>query len=100
MKRITPPTRDEVLANWSKQYPAEEGNRPFARGTTSKGIKQALEALPEDADPEQIAQVIGNTSWTHRFCAVCDYASTEGVFFETFHKFICASCTEKAVRAV
>jgi hypothetical protein len=58
----------DVADRWAAQYPASYRKQ----GSHYYNVHQALLALPEGATGEDVARIIGNTSWVHDpICGAC-----------------------------
>lgn len=98
MKLIT--QRDlirDVANRWEKQYP-EKGDLPRL------AILRRLRALDvETASAQQVADIIGNDSWTSQSCSECGEDHADAVVqvgqelnYESRTAWLCLPCVRKA----
>ena len=84
-----------AIERWMRQY--------AKRGDESKDkITDALATLPnEQRTATAIAQIIGNKSWTHVFCAECRQYVDVGISFGSDPEItLCAPCLRGAEAAL
>lgn len=86
-----------VAARWRKNY--TDQSRTLAGGETVGQIQKALDALPEDADPQMFVNVVGNQSWTHPICDCCnEYVERAVSVGDDPSVCICLPCLEFLVK--
>lgn len=90
--------RKNVAKRWAFQYPS--ANRPEGK---EKIFQQLLELKGRGTDNE-IAAIIGNSSWTENKCSECGKDSEtliqlgEKPDYESVTAWICLTCLKTAVR--
>jgi hypothetical protein len=86
-----------VSKRWRRQYGETPKNPRFAE------ILRQLDALGDEATPEQIEQIIGNKSWTREYCNLCDSEVSVWVRlgdepdYESATVEVCPSCLRAAL---
>lgn len=97
MNLITKSIKD-VLKKWREQYPKGENDKD--------AIYDKLCRLPENATENDIASVIGNSSWTLSKCDECKQESDVVIMlgddpdYESNTASICPQCLLKAASLV
>jgi len=61
-----------VAKRWDSQYASYPANHVLRGRKTVGEISTALNELSESATVEDVASIIGNTSWTHLKCSRCN----------------------------
>ena len=77
---------EDVYDRWREQYKGERSS------TTAK-----LKELGPTGDPNEVAEAIGNRSWTHPQCLSCgEYVSVAVEFFDGYDSeaAICKECLQ------
>lgn len=98
MERISRKTQALSTAErWKAQYD-HTSTMPMHNGRSRKEIYEALAAL-EDPTPEQVNEIIGNSTWTSIICEWCDQKVEEAVFHVGDYEdaTICFPCLKAAV---
>lgn len=83
-----------VADAWRKQYPVAQYPDDDPKGK----IRRALDAIdPAAMTPDQVAQIIGNKSWSHISCDECGQYGERGVSLGEYDaKTYCTSCLRAA----
>lgn len=101
MKIITRHSRAaEAIEKWERTYGSKG-----AWGQDKTAILNALKALPEPVDPDEVDRIIGNTTWTRTHsCSSCA-ARPEVVIevgedpdYESATAWLCLACVGKAAQ--
>lgn len=66
---LVTPSAQGVAERWRSQYHSKDGWCRVARGS-SQDIYDRIMDLGDAPDPEKVAEIIGNKSWTHPVCDV------------------------------
>ena len=83
----------EVAIKWRRQYPK---SHPY--GPKKDVIYGRLLELPHDATERDVAEIIGNSSWTRNKCDECQKDSDITVMLgnDSSTAQICLSCLQEA----
>lgn len=104
MKLVTKQDRiDGVADAWKDQY-FQYLRQKIPGWQTKKAILDALRALPTTATEDNIADIIGNRSWTAIRCDECDKDVSSAVemgdpmeYHEGNNARLCRDCLERAL---
>lgn len=85
-----------VAERWATQYPARD--YPGERQEITKRLRE----MGDKADPDEVAKVIGNKTWTHPSCGSCGQDVKRAVVFNRYDTelFVCEACMESASAAL
>lgn len=87
-----------IAERWRTQYERPNGNWPVTAHGSSMDIHEALCALGEDPDPDDVAKIIGNKSWSYHSCSGCgDYYHRLVEIGEYEQKSYCKTCLTEAL---
>lgn len=93
-----------IAASWAANYQhPKDGWRidPLAGGKTAKAIYDELCALGRSPSPEDVANVIGNKSWSYISCEGCnEYVLKAAAIGEYEAKPYCETCLTEALTAL
>lgn len=80
----------DIAERWKAQYPE---NREVM-GAWTDDVLHKLEALEGHGSPEQIAEAIGNPSWTILGCSLCRAQVSKVVLFDydSCTVYLCEGC--------
>jgi hypothetical protein len=89
----------DVAERWKAQYWYPNGWKDTASGSSEKVYDKLLTA-PDD--PEVLAKIIGNESWTHIRCHGCNETGKAAVLFGAYGEELrlCASCIKAGSAAI
>ena len=88
------PTITSVVARWAAQYKDAPTDSKQGLVTT------ALQALPRTASAADVEAIIGNDSWTRRWCAGCNEYVFTAVQFHEEDSAVCKNCLKKALALI
>ena len=99
---------DGVAEAWKRQYHCTATGEwsDVYGGFTSEQIYNALVALPKTAGEEEVAQIIGNDSWTGIFCDECGYKVDAAVMMgdppghDSRTVYLCVNCLRQALELI
>lgn len=77
---LVKPSAQGVADRWRNQYHGKDGWLRVARGSSQDTYDRIMD-LGEAPDPEKVAEIIGNKSWTHPVCSVTGDHLAVGVRF-------------------
>lgn len=87
-----------IADRWASQYPPDK----YPDDTRWGQVRQKLAKLDvETATPNDVANIIGNKSWSHVSCSECGDYGDRGVQFGDFGDYsdsvtVCPSCLRAA----
>jgi hypothetical protein len=103
--RSSPSQVGTVAERWKAQY-CRDGKWGTTVSGSTEAIHSRLAALPTDATPDDVAAIIGNSSWTGDSCDGCSaYAPTvwqigeEEPDYESSTVLLCEACMARLVEA-
>ena len=84
---------------WKQQYFV---NNVWIYGDEKKVIYENLVSLGDNPEPEQVNEVIGNSSWTRLTCEECNKVVESVVVINAseYSIYLCKKCLSKAVRLI
>jgi hypothetical protein len=92
---------------WAQQYPrhTDMAASCYPRNPNSKGgIRERLDALGDNPDPDTVDAIIGNTSWTNwgLTCSECKRVVSDTIVFDDYDNSvtICKGCLRKALELI
>lgn len=83
---------------WDRQYERHiKDGRLLVSGKSAGDISKALHALdPETASSDDVAEIIGNRSWTQKWCSICqEYCESAIEIGDDYPRYLCRPCIEK-----
>lgn len=94
----------EIAENWYANYRSYINNRAiFGTNFDYYGIWEKLKALQGQGTPEQIAEIIGNDSWTTMGCSLCHKQKLTEWLVGIVHDYatvICFDCVGNLYRSM
>lgn len=93
-----------VADRWREQYLHRTNGWGNTASGPAKDIHEKLCALGQNPTPEQVADVVGNKSWSYLSCSGCnEYIKRAVQFSDSWSEdciLLCDSCVEAAKQAL
>ena len=90
-----------VAERWRQQYQQKTGWTDTISGSTQEIYEQLIK-LGDGADPDEVAAIIGNKSWTHPYCTSCETYVERAAVLDALDQMtvLCKTCLEHALKVV
>lgn len=100
--RLIVPDAAGVAERWRKQYQHPVDGWSRSGRSDARATYEAIADLGDKPDPDAVAKIIGNKSWTHPTCSCCREYRDEAVQFadgyygDSDTPLICRTCLDTA----